>query len=598
MAEEEPKREKPEGGFIRRYVRNPLATAANKILPVRLAKYKYKKTKVYTPEIRLRPLYRILASRLEKLRTLESRWDNVEKLKARITKIYMDIGQYYSDDCIKQERLTVRYGNYVKGHATTMSDVVTEDERKIKILGKWYKVPSPRPMYVYFPDGEMHKLQVYGFHKRGEWEEVYSKFLKDVCDDIIKRYKEKEIGNEESEEEVERTLSFVRGAFKDKIKYIFDFVIEELGVPHYARIWGGVGAEEKPAAGACGARIQELQQMESEIISTRPYTTKMGERSDIKYDHAYKIIKPIPTDEEIKKWSKYIEKAEELRARDDVTPNEVYERAVKRARRRIKGLEDLKKSMINEIRKLGFEKRAEEVDWGLDENGMPLEVDEHGNVLIDRWKGRFVRKVPTEFITNCDFLDIICYIHNEWDSYRDDLRDARYHPNSLTAVDYVMAANPKKGFWGARKERNMEKGYSKYTMKLRRNWLGFNEIRGERRPDNLSPAFDHRAGDQWRHVGRKYYYDPVDYVEKGEVKEGVMSSRGISNYILWRVVFMGGGMKIFGEAREAIRKIKEEMKQVGFDAGPRMVGWSFNPDPFNIKTIDELNKGLPPEARE
>lgn len=138
-------------------------------------------------------------------------------------------------------------------------------------------------------------------------------------------------------------------------------------------------------------------------------------------------------------------------------------------------------------------KRDEETDFGLDENGMPLEVYEHNGewyVLTDHWfynisqnewqmkkivekkgeektikifQGRadgskawnsrlgltlenkynhgLGRKVAKEFVEPLDLIEATTYVCTNWDAYRDDFRDGRFHPHSKTYYDYVLAAN-------------------------------------------------------------------------------------------------------------------------------------------------------------
>ncbi len=117
-------------------------------------------------------------------------------------------------------------------------------------------------------------------------------------------------------------------------------------------------------------------------------------------------------------------------------------------------------------------------DWeqniGLDENGFPLEIDNEGYVLLDRWMGQIwenewqrstiennknpgwkrflercekvsttVRQVRKEFAGESAYIDLLemtAYVLNEIDAVRDDLRDGRYHPHSKTATDYIIHA--------------------------------------------------------------------------------------------------------------------------------------------------------------
>ena len=97
--------------------------------------------------------------------------------------------------------------------------------------------------------------------------------------------------------------------------------------------------------------------------------------------------------------------------------------------------------------KHGWVTKENELGHGLDEYGYPLEVDEDGIVMIDKHleaKG-LQRRVPSQFIKNLDLLETVNYINAFHDTYRDDLRDGRYHPFTITIMDYVQANN--KSIW-------------------------------------------------------------------------------------------------------------------------------------------------------
>ncbi|MBS3158228.1 hypothetical protein J4206_02985 [Candidatus Woesearchaeota archaeon] len=136
-----------------------------------------------------------------------------------------------------------------------------------------------------------------------------------------------------------------------------------------------------------------------------------------------------------------------------------------------------------------FWQRPEEYGYGLDENGHPLEIDpDTGEILIDRWwneisqnswqletiakkpggldylkrhldgfvatitgpkdepkvtiinKGsRRIRHIRDErFHGYVDLLELGTSIYSDWDSFRDDLRDGRYHRHSKSVADYVI----------------------------------------------------------------------------------------------------------------------------------------------------------------
>lgn len=139
-----------------------------------------------------------------------------------------------------------------------------------------------------------------------------------------------------------------------------------------------------------------------------------------------------------------------------------------------------------------FAKRPEELGYGLDEYGYPLEIDPRdGTVLIDKWwdeisrndwqldkiadkKGgkealekhlgaavieipqpdgsikcqvtnrgsRNIRKVADDkFYGYVDLLEAGSMIYSYWDAVRDDLRDGRYHKHCKTAADYLIEAS-------------------------------------------------------------------------------------------------------------------------------------------------------------
>ena len=110
---------------------------------------------------------------------------------------------------------------------------------------------------------------------------------------------------------------------------------------------------------------------------------------------------------------------------------------------------------------------------GLDENGYPLEIDDNGIVLLDKWwyeigenlwqryviakkpggreilnriariRSEGVRVVDKRFATEqayIDLLEMAVYMYNEVDSVRDDLRDGRYHKHSKSTTDYIIHA--------------------------------------------------------------------------------------------------------------------------------------------------------------
>ena len=134
--------------------------------------------------------------------------------------------------------------------------------------------------------------------------------------------------------------------------------------------------------------------------------------------------------------------------------------------------DDSAKSVVL-LEKTGFPKRSWERGLGLDENGYPLEIDDDGIVLLDKWMREIasnpwqmgvirskaggevfaakcgdvaragVRRVDRRFAGDeayIDLIEMVSYIINEIDAVRDDLRDGRYHPYSKTTTDYIIHA--------------------------------------------------------------------------------------------------------------------------------------------------------------
>ena len=288
-----------------------------------------------------------------------------------------------------------------------------------------------------------------------------------------------------------------------------------------------------------------------------------------------------------------------------------------------------------------FRKADDEKDWGLDENGWPLEVEKVNNltelrqvnaedngvwiVLLDKWWGEIkqndwqmdiirkkaggnlviknkitrgidvhgIRQVDEKFCLDMDPLDKMMFIENEWDSFRDDYRDGRYHPNSKTIMDYLIAGTKGitpiepihlqgrnridkydkvnrikfEGLYNLESTRNLVKGNVRPGISAHeipedeRAVERFYELEIEKQPGgdytNLSPsaevhidkvilkdqvrianpfnpAFDRAAlGTGFLHWGRMYYYETVDGINRwSENPYPHITTRGIAKYLI------------------------------------------------------------------
>lgn len=236
-----------------------------------------------------------------------------------------------------------------------------------------------------------------------------------------------------------------------------------------------------------------------------------------------------------------------------------------------------------------WEKREGEIWPGMDKLGYPLEVETDGRVMIDHYdeKGNRVgsdscRPVLPKFIRPLDPLERINYETVFYDTVRDDLRDGRYHPNSLTITDYMQANNPSLfHLWEKRKrgDHNFQTrieagnvvGQNIREVRLN-NWTENGKRKYKVIPTDKDPAFDLRSlSPDWRHIGRKYYYMFPDhsFEMRGQNKDAHSSSRGISMYIIEHLTRQIEEVK---DLKEALLYIERQEGSTGFDYGPR--AWS------------------------
>ena len=314
---------------------------------------------------------------------------------------------------------------------------------------------------------------------------------------------------------------------------------------------------------------------------------------------------------------------------------------------------------------------------GLDENGYPLEIDNNGVVLLDKWwyeighnvwqmgvisqkdggaeiikrinhiKQHGIRVVDKKFATDQAYLDLLemaVYIYVEVDSVRDDLRDGRYHKHSKTTTDYIIHAeggleiNPNRfttvreilkepirlefnqfgdqfdnpfgpgGYINAYPDffngrdiltgRISEGLVPKEELEVTRNYrikeykrdpvtgaesFGYEQdtqgkpIFKERKPTNISPAFDRRALNRAApliHWGRMYYYEDIEGINKwSENPYPHISTRGVAKYMMYWLATKAFN---FSQATDAADQIGQ------WDIGIRrpLVGGPFVKNPF------------------
>lgn len=378
--------------------------------------------------------------------------------------------------------------------------------------------------------------------------------------------------------------------------------------------------------------VREFRGVRNTILDHRPPAHK------IRFAHTYKIIQPFIF--VYKNTGAKVDIIEELQKIDPTQPSEPDKPS-----ELDKFLDNIEVKYFDQGNHPNYETRIDEVGPMLDENGMPLEVDSDGTVLLDKWwweigenewqmkrikdkgddkiiekidrmkalgKARAIRKIDPDFVNYLDILEMATYISNEWDTFRDDLRDGRHHPWSKTSDDYVISIE---GFgmyvpYQVRKirfpmryiggncnpidlsntnqysyikakpelfetnefeppdEKNINR---RFRMKLldgrfypTDEMLRDDPYANAREPTHLNPAFDRRAinfAAGWIHWGRMYYYEWPDGVNRwSENPYPHISTRGISKYIIHRIL---------NDAFYYKQAVKDIEDSVGYDIGIR-----------------------------
>lgn len=481
------------------------------------------------------PMIKYLKGINDQLMEIEARFGKIEdELMPQVEELYRFCGPYTDPKLIEFEQ------KYASSGTMYNKDLKEEekdfDVKKININGEEFSFDMPPAKPVYFEQDNRTEMVVYfGYDKVVKfWNDKFCKFIDEVCNKAENKI-EREVKNPTEKENELKYIDVVRKIYKTKIGYLF----RERASSEEGR--QSIGGYEFHFS------IKYLRVIYDRIISD--YDSLMSSilkivPQKIKYKHTYKIAVPV------------------LRGHDG------------------KEKDRLERYGINPP---------------VDERGMPWEVDDNGEIMIGPNKGK---PVPKEFIKQESLIKIAPWVVNEFDSYRDDLRDGRYHPESLTVADYIMANNYSAGGeWKKGDETklktdklNRDNDDRKYTMRLHDGRV----IEGIRRPDNLNPAFDlrafepeengvigiHKRGKEWIHIGRKYYYADCEEIAKDEQDDPVATTRGTAMYLIDK--FHNEGM-LMEEIREDIRHIGEF---AGWDYGPRAFGAAFVAplctDPWNI----------------
>lgn len=245
-----------------------------------------------------------------------------------------------------------------------------------------------------------------------------------------------------------------------------------------------------------------------------------------------------------------------------------------------------------------FWKEPEEIEWGLDENGWPLEVAEKdyvyvtqdlkgnikeeniptGTILLDVFNNKPRRRaVPdnVEYTEYCDLLDMSAWVYVNYDAFRDDLRDGRYHNNSLSIMEYLLKRVPLEYLKFNHSKLDNQKitnttDHTTVKMDLNNPPNRPRSVDVTIKPTHINPAFDLRRDFKFRskrdiHLGRKLYYDLQENMFDEQSKNPTMTTRGAALWILARVIERA---KYWDETIKLLEDIGGKID--GYDIGPNI----------------------------
>jgi len=476
------------------------------------------------PHKKLKHAVDLLGRRIETLTHVESNYAMVaDTIRQAVESVYEELNIYTSEQIIDRERGLLSKGTGVK-------------RELIEIDGKSYAFPIPKTKEIKFPDGYLEEVSYFGYNKKGQWIRVYTKLIGKICKEKIDRINnDGNLTSEQKSNMIAMVDKVIKMSYLGVMQGFFAGLSEEDKKQGRKPSTENISGKEKSFEGY----LYKLKEQQYKKISDLRAELSKNMPDNIKYKHTYKVVHPYKYDKD--------------------------------------------GSIIDQL---------PNPDRWVDENGKPLEVAtkgykfegraySEGDILLDIFDGiTSPRNVHKDFIVDLPLIDVLNYVHCEWDEYRDDLRDGRYHPASLTVMDYIMAANSSTGGkWKSKIYPSLiGPDYRKYKMKLSDG----RTITHNREPSNLNPAFDLRAfdregGEYWQYIGKKKYYGHCDDACVKEQRDPIITTRGLSMFIIETVCRLGKSLE---EIQEDLRIIAKQTG--GYDYGPRPFGGAFCKDPFDI----------------
>ncbi len=528
------------------------------------------------------PMVKLLRDRNNELVEIEKKFGDVEGIMPEIEELYRRAGPYVDpeanesteDGLIKFEQSKCNGGTkYTDEEAERINGDLKDpyknskfEVKPITINGKLFlfEIPPKRPIY-FERDDRYEYVSYFGYGETEPWADRYSQFINLICDHA----KTLHTGNDDKE----KYIDIVREEYINKIKILFR-----------AQSGDKEGGKTEPGGGEQNVGGKEkhfhtgyMRTIHDDFVAN--YSTlrkKLMERipQSVRYKHTYKIALPV------------------------------------------------RKHYDGEVK----EKLDPYVTPVVDDRGMPWEVADDGELMVIKWKRKYPRakglpdasnmptqhkKVPKSMIKELDLLKVANYVVNQWDEYRDDWRDARYHPETLTITDNLMANHWAAGDeWDLKDETKMKTDDNDRSNDDRRFTMHLHDgsrINGLRKTSDINPSFDLRAfepekkgiigqmksGKEWQYVGKWRYYGDYSDICVEDQKDPAVTTRGMSMFLIDKVISEG----------KSYKEMHDELKFIGsssrFDYGPRAYDKgikTFTEDPFNldVSSANESSKEYKP----
>ncbi len=548
MAEAGQPEQKPPSPWIQR-IKNVITTGLRNIGVGRAVRHATREELQYElvggqefPPIRRlkeKNLIEIMKDRSGAVFRVENNWDFFEGLRSEVEDIYASSMMYIDVETGRYE-----FGIYQNGVGGGASE--KDEFEEIPIRDKRYNYPLPPKVKIRYPILGMKRdwtvtISPFGYNVRQGYISKYIDLIKQICEDAQINTLSSAKTEDEKNAIINR-INHIRTVYSEKITSLLNEYCTLIEDNYFGFIKGATDESFR------------IEGKYSDLYNKRL------RKQDFLYYNNFDVIQPI-----------------------------LYGKGAESA---------MIKDKLSDPRH-GWITKENELAPGLDQYGYALEVDEDGIVMIDKHPDSIgpQRRVLSQFIKKLDLLETVNYMNAHHDTYRDDLRDGRYHPKSITVMDYIQANNKSIwNLWDTRKEEDII-SQSKFDVKKNTS-LGEGEIM----PINITPTDKNPAFDisfikgilteipSWKHAGRKYYYDVPDGTMSSKNNEVHISSRGVSMYII---------EKITRESRkfeDTVNVLNQLSGDVGFDIGTRpweLWGKTMIQRPYSWREIiDQINKVL------